>query len=167
MGWFCFSFIFKSFIKLLLIPKYTEKSESKWERGATYPLCHPDKISLGATPRSTSVLLDFHKKKCVRADSCRTASSEGFWVWPSVLSTLAGAQVFNSLNMSRITRILNCHWDHHATQKTAMGTVATATGETARDRHVAMKAESCQLWDTGGSGDFGGGQKSFVIITLV
>lgn len=44
---------------------------------------------------------------------------------------------------------------------------AADMGETARDRHMAMQAESCQLRDTGGSGDFGGRQGSFVTVTLV
>jgi len=105
---------------------------------------HLDKISPGATPRSTSVLLDFHTKKLseqIPAGHLHPKVSEP----GPVLSTLAGAQVFNSLNMSRITGISDCYWDHCATQKTTTGTAAAGTGDTARDRDMAMKAGSCQL----------------------
>lgn len=115
-----------------------------------HPVCHPDKISPRVTPRSTSVLLDFHLKTCL-SRFLQDSSSEGSRARPSVLSTLAGTQVFNSLIMSRITGISNRHWDHCVTQKPTTGTVADGTGEAAMDRHMALKAESCQLQATGGS----------------
>lgn len=57
--------------------------------------------------------------------------------------------------------------DHQVTWKTPLGMAAAGTRETDRDRHMARKVETCQLQHTGGSGDLGGRQESFAIITLV